>query len=186
MQISNHAQQRYAERIMDRDSKGDVAVYIANNKDKIDSDINKMIEFGEKIYSGKLEKGANLTDVYLKDTWVILTDPNSKKVITLYKIDLGVGPDFNDQYVQMLLSKLKEEQKVSELKKIECDGVITELKEQIQENAKTVNEYRTLANQLVQANANMEAVISDYEEQKYIAETNVRNIVSILVGKKIK
>ena len=186
MQVSNHAQQRYAERIMDRDNKTDVAVYVAANRDKIDNDINKMIEYGEKVYSGKLEKGAGVTDVYLKDTWVILVDPNSKKVITLYKIDLGVGNEFNQQYVDMLLEKLKEEQKISELKKLECDGVINELKEQIQENVKTVNEYRTIANQLVQANANMEAVISDYEEQKYIAESNVREIVSVLIGKKIK
>lgn len=186
MQVSNHAQQRYAERIMDRDNKTDVAVYVAANRDKIDNDINKMIEYGEKVYSGKLEKGVGITDVYLKDTWVILVDPNSKKVITLYKIDLGVGNEFNQQYVDMLLEKLKEEQKISELKKLECDGVINELKEQIQENVKTVNEYRTIANQLVQANTNMEVVISDYEEQKYIAESNVREIVSVLIGKKIK
>lgn len=186
MQISNHAQQRYAERIKSREDKSDIAVYIAANKEKIETDINKMIEFGSLIYSGKLEKGQGLTEVYLKDTWVILVDPGSQKVITLYKIDLGVGQDFNNEYVKILLEKLNKEQKECELKNIEITAIITELKEQQEENTRIINEYRTTANQLEKANSNLDAVISDYEEQRYIAENNVREIISVLVGKKIK
>lgn len=186
MVISNHAQQRYAERIMDKDCKSDVAVYIAMNKTKIDTDINKMIEYGKLVYSGKLEKGANVTDVYLKDTWVILVDPNSKKVITLYAIDLGVGNEFNQEYVNLLLTKLDEEKRIYDEKNNELVKVVDELKDQQSQNKDKINEYRKLANDLEKANENLADVIADYETQRYVAEENVRDIVEVLIGKKIK
>ena len=42
--ITEHAKQRYAERIMDRDNKIDIAVYINQNEEKIRQDILKMIK----------------------------------------------------------------------------------------------------------------------------------------------
>lgn len=186
MVVSNHAQQRYAERIMDRDNKSDVAVYVAANKDKIDNDINLMVEYGKMIYSGKLEKGQNVTNVYLKDTWVILVDPGTKKVITLYSIDLGVGSDFNKEYVNLLLGRLEEEQKVYQEKNDELLKLIGELKDQQSQNKDKINEYRKLANDLEKANENLSDVIADYETQRYVAEENVRDIIEVLIGKKIK
>ena len=186
MQISDHAQRRYAERIMDKDDKSDVAVYIAQNKDKIHDDINKMIEYGELIYTGKTEKGSNNTDIYIKDTWVILVDPITKKVVTLYSIDLGVGKEFNMAYVSMLLQKLKAEKNKYDIKNQELLRLIDELREQETENKQKISEYRRLANELEKANENITDVIADYETQRYVAEENVREIVSILVGKKIK
>lgn len=186
MQISDHAQRRYAERIMDRDGKNDVAVYIAGNKDKIHEDINKMVEFGELIYSGKMEKGANITDIYLKDTWIVLVDHDAKRVITLYKIDLGVGKEFNEEYVTLLLRKLKEERAKYDTKNQELLNLIEELREQEKENKEKISEYRKLANELEKANENIGNVIADYETQRYVAEDAVRDIVQTLIGKKIK
>ena len=186
MQISNHAQQRYAERIMDKDNKSDIAVYIANNREKIETDINKMIEYGDLIYSGKIEKGANTTDVYLKDAWVVLVDPNNKKVITLYSIDLGVGKEFNLQYLNMLLDKLHCAKTLYATKNVELQKVIGELQDQIEENKQKINDYRKIANELEKANENMANVISDYEVQRYVAEADVREIIGVLTGKKIR
>lgn len=186
MQITDHAQQRYAERIMDKDTKGDIAVYIANNKDKIHEDINKMVEYGTLIYSGKLERGQGATDVYVKDTWVILVDPNAKKVITLYAIDLGVGQEFNKEYVDLLLKKLADARARYETKNNELLKFISELREQETENKEKITEYRRLANELERANENITSVIADYETQRYIAEDEVRGIVEVLVRKKIK
>lgn len=186
MVISKHAQERYAERIMDRDNKSDVAIYVAANKDKIDNDINLMVEYGNLVYSGKLEKGQNVTNVYIKDTWVILVDPSTKKVITLYSIDLGVGSEFNKEYVNLLLSRLEKEQKVYQEKNNELLKLIEELRDQQTQNKDKINEYRKLANDLEKANENITNVIADYETQRYVAEENVRDIVEVLVGKKIK
>ena len=186
MQISKHAQERYAERIMDRDTKADIAVYVNANKDKIDNDIHKMIEYGVKIYSGKLDRAEGLTDVYLKDTWVVLVNPSSNKVITLYSIDLGVGQEFNNEYVKMLIEKLECAKNAYSLKNEELLGLINELKEQQEENKQKINEYRRNANDLEKANENLANVIADYETQRYVAEEEVREIIGVLVGKKIK
>lgn len=95
--ISNHALQRYAERIMEKEGI-DVNRFVTLNEEKIKTDINKMIEYGDLIFSGKqFQKDCkgNVIDVYIKDTWVILVDGKAKTVITIYKIDLGLGDEFN-------------------------------------------------------------------------------------------
>lgn len=186
MIISNHAQKRYAERIMDKSNDSDIAVYIAKNKEKIDTDINKMIEFGKLIYTGKLEKNQNNTEIYLKDTWIILVDPGNKKVITLYSIDLGVGNEFNEKYIDLLLQKLEYEKKLYNERNDELRALISDLKEQSANNKEKINEYRKLANELEKANENITNVINDYETQRYVAEENIRNIIEILIGKKIQ
>ena len=48
--ISKHAKERYAERIMDRDNKTDVAVFLRDHDDKIQNDIEKMLEYGTLLY----------------------------------------------------------------------------------------------------------------------------------------
>ena len=186
MQVSNHAQQRYAERIMNRETKSDVATYIAANRDKIDNDINKMVEYGTLIYSGKLEKNNNTVNVYIKDTWIVLADPGSKRVITLYSIDLGVGNLFNEEYIGRLMHKLESAKAAYEAKNAELQELIKELREQKEENKEKITEYRRLANELEKANETIVNVISDYEVQRYVAEAEVRDIVETLIGKKVK
>lgn len=186
MQVSDHAQRRYAERIMDRDTKADVAVYVSANKDKINNDINKMVEYGTLIYSGKMEKNNNIVNVYIKDTWIVLVDPGSKRVITLYSIDLGVGNLFNEEYIGRLMHKLESAKADYEAKNAELQELIQELREQQEENKEKITEYRRLANELEKANENIVNVISDYEVQRYVAEAEVRDIVETLIGKKVK
>ena len=53
MNITKHAMQRYAERIMEKEDTTDVLVFIEQHKEKIEEDISKMIEYGELIYTGK-------------------------------------------------------------------------------------------------------------------------------------
>ena len=112
LKITEHAKQRYAERIMDKNNKNEIAVFIANNTAKISEDISKMIEYGQLIYQGVSNHEFNKQPVkiYLKDTWVIIVDEKQNKVITLYSIDLGVGKEFNELYINKLLNKLTEAQ----------------------------------------------------------------------------
>lgn len=50
--ISDHAQKRYAERIIGKDDQIEVNRFVTENKDKIKTDINKMIQYGDMIYAG--------------------------------------------------------------------------------------------------------------------------------------
>ena len=52
--ISKHARERYAERIMEKDSAYDINKFIVDNEDKIVVDINKMIQYGTLIHCGKM------------------------------------------------------------------------------------------------------------------------------------
>ena len=183
--ISKHAQQRYAERIMDKDSKTDIAGFINAHAEKISTDINKMIEFGTKIFSGTLENQGSNYDVYIHDTWIVLADAKSQKVVTLYAIDLGVGDEFNQNYICLLLERLNNAQKAYEEKSKELTERVSEWEEQIRENKEKIKELRRTANALEQANENLEAVIADYSTQKYVAGQEVREIVRTLIGKKI-
>lgn len=108
--ISAHCEQRYAERIMHKDAKNDINRFIVENRDKIKTDLNKIILYGKLIFSGKQNRKdgkGNIIDVYLKDTWVILVDSKNLNIITLYKIDLGCGDDFNNEYILKMLAKLE-------------------------------------------------------------------------------
>ena len=91
--ISTHAKQRYAERIMGKEDI-DINRFVTLNEDKIKTDINKLISYGDLIYTGKQNKG-NVVDVYIKDCWVIIADNKAKNVITIFKIDLGLDDEFN-------------------------------------------------------------------------------------------
>ena len=107
--ISNHAKQRYSERILNKSDTNEIQRFMVAEEDKIKVDINKMIYYGDLIYTGKQSqkdgKGKAI-DVYLKDSWVVLVDGKSELVVTLYKIDLGCGDDFNSQYINRMLEKL--------------------------------------------------------------------------------
>ena len=96
--ISTHAKNRYAERLLNKDDNNDIQRFIVENEEKIQTDINKMILYGERIYSGKQSQKdgkGKVLDVYVKDLWIVLVDAQSEVVVTLYKVDLGLDDDFN-------------------------------------------------------------------------------------------
>lgn len=52
--ISNHAKERYAQRIMSRDNITDIRKFVCDHDSDIEKWINEMIEHGESIYTGPL------------------------------------------------------------------------------------------------------------------------------------
>lgn len=187
LKITEHAKQRYAERIMDKNDKNEIAVFIANNTDKISEDISKMIEYGQLIYQGVSNHEFNKQPVkiYLKDTWVVIVDEKQNKVITLYSIDLGVGKEFNEIYINKLLDKLAEAQNKYNDKYEEFDNRKKEYQSIIAENESTINEYRQTANSLEKQNAMYKGLIEELETSRFIAEKDVRDIVATLIGKNV-
>lgn len=105
--ITDHAKERYAERIADREGNWDIKQYVACNDGKITEDINKMMEYAQFIAEGKFGKGYSQVKVYVCNTWVILVDISAPKVITLYKVDLNLGEEFNKEYMSKSLEKIK-------------------------------------------------------------------------------
>lgn len=181
--ISQHAKERYAERIMNKTHPTDISIYTNDNSEKINSDINKMIEYGELIYSGKNEND-QITDIYLKDLWIILIDKNKAKVITLFKIDLGVGEDFDKEFIRRNLDKLvkAKEEYLKAVEDIEKEN--DNYSNLIVDNEKLIKRYRGIVKQLETQNSAYKDVISSLKVNKEIASKKVNNIIAVLIGKK--
>lgn len=102
--VSNHAKERYAERVMNRDNIVDIRKFVNDHNQDIDKWINELIAHGKSIYLGPL-KEKNCVEVFINGLWVIITGPTKKVVITLYKIDFG-DDDVNDLFVEKMKKKI--------------------------------------------------------------------------------
>lgn len=184
--ISAHAKQRYAERIMGKEDI-DVNRFITLNEDKIKTDINKLIQYGEMIYSGKQsqrDNKGNVIDVYLKDCWVVLVDNRSKNVVTLYKIDLGLDDEFNKAYISKMVEKLNG-----------CKEVLESVQQQVQEESNTyremikdaetqIKEHRSMIKNLEELCVGYKTIIDNNCVKVNSAEKEVTNVVNTLINKK--
>lgn len=109
MNFSNHVLQRYAERISKKATPQEIAQYIDQYEDKVKEDIEKMLVYGTCVYEGESTKQKGHTvQIFVKDSWVVIYDPEYETVVTLYQIDLGVSKTCNDMYITEVLEKIKE------------------------------------------------------------------------------
>ena len=171
MAITKHAMTRYAERIAGRDELIDINIYIAQNEDKIIDDINKMCEHSELIYTGKVgNRDNNPVNVYLSGTWIILTDLTESKVITLYKVELYVGEEFNKQF-----------KKILEAKRAEIAEEKSAYLEIIKSNEDLINEYRGTIKMLERNNTDYKDAIESMDARCSKAELAVKRDIEALV-----
>lgn len=187
--ISKHAMERYAERIMGKDTNWDVNRFILANDSKIETDINKLIQFGELIYSGKQSRkdGKNsnaIVDVYLKDCWVVLTDNSSRNVITLYKIDLGLDEEFNKSYVSKMVEKLNEHKEVLESVKQQVQSETNTYREMIADAEVQIKEYRTMIKNLEELCSAYKTVIDNNNVRVTQATRDLADVLNTLIGKR--
>lgn len=187
IKISDHCAQRYAERIMDKDTKMDITVFVASHKQKIKENIFKMIQYGTLLYSGKSVSEFNKqpVDVFLNGTWVVIVDIAKSNVITLYSIDLGLGDEFNNEYIGKLMSKLNKAKEEYEAVKLGIETQAETYSSIIKENEAMINEYRRILNGLEEQNKAYNDVIKSLEVDKTVAEKDIRDIVATFIGKKV-
>lgn len=187
LKVSNHAKERYSERIMDKDNKADMLVFIQKNEQKIKEDIFKMITYGELLYSGKptVDYNKQPVDIFLKDTWVVIVDIAKQNVITLYSIDLGLGDEFNKQYIEKLLEKLKQAKERHEEALIGINTQIDTYNTIIKENVDQINEYRRIIKSLENQNQGYLEVIDNLRVENTAAERGVRDVIAVMTGKKV-
>lgn len=108
LELTRHAEERFVERNMGYSDKLEIAAYITKNKELIRNRVNKMIVYGEKLFSGRVNNG-NFVNVIVHDTWVVMLDQGNKKVITLYRICLITeDEEFNKLFISKMRSKINE------------------------------------------------------------------------------
>ena len=183
MNISKHAEERYAERIMDRDTKGDAAVFVNQHKQKIQEDIEKMIEYGTLLYSGKSMKENTNVKIYIKDMWVIIVDSNKNLVVTLYDVDLGLGDELNKAFVEKAVSNIERAREKVEAEKVKADEDKINYMKMIKENESTIADYRKLIRSIESQNAAYSDIIKSITANVDRAEMDYREAVIILTAK---
>lgn len=185
--ISKHAEERYAERIMGKDNANNINRFITENKNKIKTDINKMIEFGTLLYVGKQSQKdgkGNVLNVYLKDCWVVLVDNKSEIVVTLFKIDLGLGDEFNKTYVSKMMDKINDSKKELEDVQLEVLKESSMYREMIDSTETQINEYKTMIKNLEELSNGYSMIISNNNVKISQANRKVADCVNTLINKK--
>lgn len=186
--ISSHCQQRYAERIMGKEEKADVARFVSLNEDKIKTDINKMIEYGNCIYSGRQSQKdgkGKVIDVYVQDTWVLLVDEREKVVVTLYRIDLGLGDEFNNTYVAKMLEKLDSTKAILEDTQKQVQEESDMYKQMINDAEIQIKERRAEIRNLEELSAAYKIIIDNNCIKVAQANKNVTDVLNKLIEKKV-
>ena len=185
--ITKHAQTRYSERIIGNSDANSINRFIVENEEKIKTDINKMISFGECIFVGKQSQKdgkGNVLNVFLKDTWVVLVDTKAECVVTLYKIDLGCGDDFNLQYISKMMEKINYSKDSLMSAKLEVEAESITYKELIDSYQAQINEYRSMIKNLEELCKDYQSIIDNNIVKVYKANREVADLVNTLVGKR--
>lgn len=186
--ISSHCQQRYAERIMGKEEKADVARFVSLNEDKIKTDINKMIEYGNCIYSGRQSQKdgkGKVIDVYVQDTWVLLVDGREKVVVTLYRIDLGLGDEFNNTYVAKMLEKLNSTKAILEDVQKQVQEESDMYRQMINDAEIQIKERRAEIRNLEELSTAYKIIIDNNSIKVGRAEKDVADVLNKLIEKKV-
>lgn len=185
--ISTHAKQRYAERIIGKEDTTDINRFITLNEDKIKTDIHKLIQYGELIYSGKQthkENKGNVIDVYLNGCWVVLVDNRSRNVITLYKIDLGLDDEFNKSYISKMMGKLNAKKEVLESVQHQVQEESNTYKELINNAEAQIKEYKGMVKNLEELCVGYRTVVDNNNVRVTQANRDVADVVNTLIGKR--
>ncbi|WP_270525770.1 hypothetical protein [Longibaculum muris] len=164
--ISNHAKERYAERVMNRQNIIDIRKFVNDHDDDIEKWINELIEHGDKVYIGPL-KDKNCVEVYLNGLWVVIAGPTKKVVITLYKIDFG-DDEVNELFISKMRSKIDYAHEAIEF-------AIENSKDQVASYQEMINSNNEEIRYQKQNIKNMEEMNEAYETLIDNAQTDVKN-----------
>ena len=182
--VTNHIKTRYAERIAGRDKTIDINTYVAQNVEKIEKDIQTMVEHSEVIYAGQTAFNKDPVTIRLSGTWIILLDQADRTAITLYKVDFGLGEEFNKLYIREWLNKLNGDQEVLAKKKAESIEEIKAYKTAIKENDNLIEEYKKLINSLEKDNSGYRIIIDNKMAEYSDLEMAVRRDLDALTKRR--
>lgn len=185
MELTNHAKIRYAERLAGRDTTIDINTYVAQNQPKIEEDLLKMYDRSELIFSGIV--GTNKKDpvnVRLTGTWCMILNDTDEVLITIYKIDFGVGEDFNKSFIERCMAKLKEDKAALKEAERAAREEVKVYKETIKDNEDLINEYKSMINNLESLNRDYKDVIANKHAEYSGLVAAVRSDVECLIGRK--
>lgn len=184
--VSKHAKERYVERCRDKAAGLEVQAYVAAHEERIQEDVNQMIQHGSLAYTGKQRggKGEVILEVYIKDLWIILADQQARNVITLYKVNLGCGADLDKLYMDRMLNNLKQAHARYANTLEEVNAQNDEYRSIIETGNAQIREYRADIRKLEEMCEGYNMVISSNQVRVRRAAEAMADIANTLIGKK--
>lgn len=184
--ISKHAKERYTMRLLNKEDNNEIQRFIVENEEKIKTDLNKMVEFGQLIYTGKTSHKdcKNPLSVFIKDHWILLADEKSKNIVTVFRIDLGCGDDFNDQYISKMMEKLEEKQHTLLGVQLEVDEESKMYAEMINDAKSQICEFKSMINNLEGLCEGYQTIIDNNKVRITQATRDVADVINNLIAKK--
>lgn len=185
--ISEHCKKRYSERIIGNSDTNSINRFVAENEDKIKTDINKLITYGQCIHRGKQSQKdgkGKVLDVIIKDTWIVLVDNSNNTAVTLYKIDLGCGDDFNLQYISKMMDKINEKKENLENVKAENEKDTAMYKELIDNALMQIKEFKGMIKNLENTVEAYQSLIDNNVVEISKANRELADCVNTLVNKR--
>lgn len=122
IEFTNHILERYVQRTMGK-TETETKQFLIQNSEQIKEKILKLYEYSELFWYGKIKEHDFTYFTINRDGWVIVIDKNKTKLITIFQIDLGLGTEFNKQYISEIKKTIS-----TEMLKIEEDKLNCELK----------------------------------------------------------
>ena len=182
--FTNHILERYVERTMGK-TGNEIKQFIAQNSDSIKEKLLKLYNSAEHLWSGKI-KEHNFTHFYVnRDGWVIVVDKEGKKLITVYKVYLELGTEFNKMYIE----KVKESVQSQAMDIGDFTVFIEEKKE---ENKNTINslqqDNKVLQSKIDFNNSQIEAIKSSedvYAKELAVKEKELQQKIEKFIGARI-
>lgn len=181
--VTNHALERYAERIMKRDNVTDVRVFINDHRNDIIDRIHKMINFGVLIYEGKLRKYEN-NQFFYKDRWVIVVDPKQKNVITLYKIDLG-DDEVSELFASKTLQRINKCKEDLNIIRNSVDENNNTFKEDIEICKRKIDEHKAIIKKLDEKISGLTYLIKSSDTIVNEKQTELKENIEMLIARRI-
>jgi hypothetical protein len=186
--ITEHARQRYVERVIGKTDILEVNRYIASNGDKIAEDINKLLKYAKEVYRGKNPRPnkINTSDivVLMKDAWVLIVGKDNNNLVTLFKLGLGVNDEKLDaMYADRLAEQLEQVQTeiTEERKRTLSENEI--FRENIKENNALIAKKQKEIKVLEAQNDGYNKVINGNNEKNKMLDDKLDVVMDKIVSK---
>lgn len=180
--ITNHAMERYAERIMNKENPTDIRMFINEHRQDINDRINKLINYGNLIYEGKLREHP-VNQYFYKDRWVNIVDPKTKNVITLYKIDLG-DEEVTDLFITKTLQRINESKKMLNITINNISAKNKEYQDIINEAKSDIEYHKKMIKSLEENIECYEILMKNLNNEVLKAEDKLKDDIQMLIAKK--
>lgn len=178
MNITKHAYSRYIERFKGVD-KQDIGALTQDEKTLFEAELNKMFDRATMIYTGTFNEKNSITNFWIVDNIILVTDVANTKLITLYRIEFG----FDRGIDKTILASLTEQLGEADDKYINAMQEVQEKKDKLDIDALNIKEkMASLQEQLTALKCGLKG-IEEYKKTITVEEVKAKTERDIIAKK---